>query len=198
MMSTAQEKTTRRSVAEQANAFALVLGEEFSLAFTFYDGARGTLVLAPPSEMPEVTPDEVIALATAGQADVRPLSDGRLRLVLPLRHGGKVTLVATANLTPLSAGPRKITGEFSGPLPGPEADLGRRVRHAAVTAGRSGEISFNRKSSALIDSIPSRRNSALKPISIESPENCTGTDSFASPTSCVRANTVSSPSAKRS
>ena len=66
------------------------------------------------------------------------------------------------------------------------------------TAGRSGLISFSRSSSPPTDSMPSRRNSALKPISSGSPANGAGSDSCASPTSCVCAETVSSPSAKRS
>ena len=65
------------------------------------------------------------------------------------------------------------------------------------TAGRSGLISFTRTSSPSIDSSPSRRKSALKPISSGSPVNAAGIDSRDSPTSCVRAITVSSPSAKR-
>jgi len=51
------------------------------------------------------------------------------------------------------------------------------------TAGRSGLISFSRSWSPSTDSIPSRRNSALKPISSGSPLNGTGSDSRASPTS---------------
>src|SRR5262249_483207 len=65
------------------------------------------------------------------------------------------------------------------------------------TPGRSGLISRKRSVPPGTDSIPSRRNSALKPISSGSPANETGSDSSASPTSCVRADTVSSPSAKR-
>src|SRR5439155_10466543 len=66
------------------------------------------------------------------------------------------------------------------------------------TAGRSGLINFSRTCSPVTDSTPSRRNSALNPISSASPPNETGSDSRASPTSWVCAEMVSSPSAKRS
>ena len=61
------------------------------------------------------------------------------------------------------------------------------------TAGRSGLISFRRTSSPSTDSSPSRRNSALKPISSGSPVNAAGSDSRASPTSCVRATPSARP-----
>ena len=69
---------------------------------------------------------------------------------------------------------------------------------ASISPGRSGEISFSSTSAASRASRPSRRNSGLKPISNGSPWNGTGTVSRASPTSGVRADTVSSPSAKLS
>src|SRR5262249_21849576 len=76
----------------------------------------------------------------------------------------------------------------------------RKFAHPSAwrTPGRKGLISRKRTVSPATDSIPSRRNSALKPISSGSPTKETGSDSSASPTSCVRADTVSSPSAKRS
>ena len=64
--------------------------------------------------------------------------------------------------------------------------------------GRSELISRSAISSVSTDSSPSRRNSGLNPISSGSPENGTGSDSFASPTSCVCAEIVTSPSANRS
>src|SRR5437763_206636 len=66
-----------------------------------------------------------------------------------------------------------------------------------MSPGRSGEISLSWTSSDWTDSMPSRRNSGLKPISSGSPANGAGSDSFASPTSCVWAEIFSSPSAKR-
>ena len=64
--------------------------------------------------------------------------------------------------------------------------------------GRSGEISFSTTSPPSMASRPSRRNSGLKPISSGSPANGTGSVSRASPTSGVRADTVSSPSVNAS
>ena len=64
--------------------------------------------------------------------------------------------------------------------------------------GRKGLIRRSAISSVATDSSPSRRNSGLNPISSGSPENGTGSDSFASPTSCVCAEIVTSPSANRS
>src|SRR5215218_8980479 len=67
-----------------------------------------------------------------------------------------------------------------------------------MSPGRSGLMSLSLTVSSTTDSRPSRRKSALKPISSGSPAYATGSDSRASPTSCVWADTVSSPSSKRS
>ena len=74
------------------------------------------------------------------------------------------------------------------PLPSP----------ASIRPGRSGLMSFRTRSPASTLSRPSRRKSGLKPISNGSPGNGTGSGSLASPTSGVCAETVSSPSLKRS
>src|SRR5581483_10923920 len=68
---------------------------------------------------------------------------------------------------------------------------------AVISPGRSGLISFRSISSDGTDSSPSRRKSALKPISSGSPVYATGSVSRVSPTSWLCADTVSSPSPKR-
>ena len=67
-----------------------------------------------------------------------------------------------------------------------------------IRPGRSGLISFRSSSSDSALSRPSRKNSGLKPISSASPAKGTGSDSLASPTSGVCADTSSVPSEKRS
>ncbi len=66
-----------------------------------------------------------------------------------------------------------------------------------MSPGRSGLISFSSTVSDCTASSPSRRKSALKPISSGSPVYGAGSDSRVSPTSWLCAETVSSPSAKR-
>jgi hypothetical protein len=64
--------------------------------------------------------------------------------------------------------------------PGRRIGMTRYVKSSPspwITAGRRGLISFRRTSSPSIDSRPSRRKSALKPISSVSPENAAGIDS---------------------
>src|SRR5438105_1949968 len=85
--------------------------------------------------------------------------------------------------------------------PGRRIGMTRYVKSSPspwITAGRRGLMSFTRTSSLSSSSRPSRRKSALNPISSTSPVYATGSDSCDSPTSCVRAITVSSPSANRS
>ena len=67
-----------------------------------------------------------------------------------------------------------------------------------TSPGRNGLMSLSCTLSVDTASSPSRRNSGLNPISRGSPAYSIGIDSRASPTSCVCAETVSSPSAKRS
>ena len=55
----------------------------------------------------------------------------------------------------------------------------------SIRPGRKGLISVSTSSSLAADSTPSRRNSALNPISKGSPVKATGSVSRDSPTSCV-------------
>ena len=98
----------RFSLEDQARALALVLRDEFGVAFAFYDAATG----APVSAREEVdeaalpgmllTPTQVAEITADGRARVTPLSEDRYQLALLLHEAGRPVLVAAAEVVGLA------------------------------------------------------------------------------------------------
>jgi HD-GYP domain-containing protein (c-di-GMP phosphodiesterase class II) len=108
----------RFSLANQAKALAVILREEFDVAFTCYDASTGVRVGlsdtpvsekgASPLEEKETGPffgdaSTVIELAADGKCRVTPLAHGRYQLAIPLYESGKAVLVAMAAIPALVA-----------------------------------------------------------------------------------------------
>jgi hypothetical protein len=91
--------------AEQAKALAVVLCEEFGVAFRFHDAADGSPIAGGRETTPAgLAPERVAEVVAAGRAEVTPLADeGKYRLALPVSHAGRVVLVAVAELRALAA-----------------------------------------------------------------------------------------------
>jgi HD-GYP domain-containing protein (c-di-GMP phosphodiesterase class II) len=90
--------------ADQAKALAVVLREEFGIAFRFHDAADGSPVPcgeegAPPHGL---APEYAVEIATGGRADVAALGSGIYRLALPVSHAGRPVLVAVGELPALA------------------------------------------------------------------------------------------------
>jgi hypothetical protein len=94
------------TAAEQAKALAVVLQEEFGVAFRFHDPADGSPIACGEggAAPPDLAPGRVVAIAADRRADVAALPDGRYRLALPLSHAGRPVLVAVGELAAV-AGP---------------------------------------------------------------------------------------------
>jgi HD-GYP domain-containing protein (c-di-GMP phosphodiesterase class II) len=90
--------------ADQAKALAVVLREEFGVAFRFH-GADGEPVSGDEEGAPAggPGPERVAALAAGGRAEVTALPDGTFRLALPLAHAGRPVLVAVGELPGIAA-----------------------------------------------------------------------------------------------
>jgi HD-GYP domain-containing protein (c-di-GMP phosphodiesterase class II) len=99
----------RYSLANQAKALAVILREEFDVAFDCYDASSGARIGSP--DTPEIG-DTLLAmdaatissLAAEGKARVTPLAHGRYQIVIPLYESGKAVLVAIAAIPALVAG----------------------------------------------------------------------------------------------
>src|SRR5262245_20196773 len=118
----------RLTPAEQAGALAPLLREEFGADFAFYDASTGAPLPPRGDEGSAWEPAAVIDFATAGRAGARPLADGRLQVALPLRQGGRVTLVARAALTAVATA-----------RAGLELECARLTRWARSVCDRLGE-----------------------------------------------------------
>jgi hypothetical protein len=92
------------SPADQAKALALVLREEFGVAFRFHDAADGGPLPSgdedPPA--PSLAPELVVEVAAGGRAEVTALPPGAFRIALPLSQAGRPVLVAVAVLPALT------------------------------------------------------------------------------------------------
>ena len=90
--------------ADQAKALALVLREEFGVAFRFHDAAEGgSLPSADDDVLPSaLAPELVVELAAGGQAEVTPLPTGALRVALPISQAARPALVAVAEMPALA------------------------------------------------------------------------------------------------
>src|SRR5215469_4261921 len=91
--------------AEQAKALAVVLCEEFGVAFRFHDAADGSPIGGAKEPTPAgLAPERVAEVVAAGRAEVTPLADeGKYRLALPVSHAGRIVLVAVGELRALAA-----------------------------------------------------------------------------------------------
>ncbi len=114
MLHRQQEKAPDRhsSSAEQAQAWAVALEEEFGVPFTLFDATSGTIIrgLTPPARLdpeakqrhgPEpgfMDPSAVLALAREGCARLTPLPDHRYRLALPVYVQRKPVFVAVSEM----------------------------------------------------------------------------------------------------
>jgi hypothetical protein len=90
--------------AEQAKALAVVLREEFGVAFRFHDAVDGGSIPSEDGTVPAaLAPERVAEVAAGGQAEVTPLACGGYRLALPVSHAGRPVLVAVGELAALAA-----------------------------------------------------------------------------------------------
>jgi hypothetical protein len=103
----AHARDRRLMATDRLEALSLVLHEEFSTPFLFYDGATGEpigdgdageLATWPLGRMPA----EVLAIAAQGRPHVSPWSCDHFRLVLPIRDADGSTLVAIGELPALA------------------------------------------------------------------------------------------------
>lgn len=92
----------RCSLVNQAKALAVILREEFDVAFICYDAVTGARISS--SEVQQTSDNTWVALETAtvnelaasGRAQVTPLPYNRYQLVIPVYERGKVVLLAVA------------------------------------------------------------------------------------------------------
>ena len=94
------------SLAQQARALGIVLGEEFNAPFSFCDAATGAPCPGPDAEpgrgaTVSVAPEAVFEAAADGRARVTRLADGAYQLLLVLYQAGKPVLVGAARLPAL-------------------------------------------------------------------------------------------------
>src|SRR5260370_11710434 len=111
-------KGRRYSLTDQAKALAVILREEFGVAFVLYDVAGGAVVWFQDFEefgdqAVELEPSLVTEVANEGRAQVRALPDGRYQLVLPLYESGETVLVAAAALTGLAPAEPHVAQEHA-------------------------------------------------------------------------------------
>ncbi|HLJ97622.1 MAG TPA: HD-GYP domain-containing protein [Gemmataceae bacterium] len=94
------EATERHPFAEQAQAWAIALEEEFGVPFTLFDAATGTMIPldAHVAEPVSLDPPAVLALAREGRARWTPLSEHHDQLALPLYAQRKLAFVAVAEV----------------------------------------------------------------------------------------------------
>src|ERR1700736_5375402 len=97
----------RSSVTEQAKALAVILREEFGVAFMFYDVERGEAVRGSEPESNGTsgeTLDSAAALELAGdgRARVTPLTDKRYQLSLLHYRAQKPVLLAVGRIDALA------------------------------------------------------------------------------------------------
>src|SRR5438132_601193 len=96
----------RYSLANKAKALAVILREEFDVAFVSYDAATGVRIGSSETQQCNDTwvaldASTVTELAAGGRAHVALLPYNRYELAIPLYEGGKVVLVAVAALPAL-------------------------------------------------------------------------------------------------
>src|SRR5438309_372848 len=90
--------------ADQAKALAVVLREEFGVAFHFHDATDGSPVAHGEEQAcPVLAPARVAEVAAGGRAEVAPLAGGSYRLALPVSHAGRPVLVAVGELPAVAA-----------------------------------------------------------------------------------------------
>lgn len=99
MLDRLPEQTTNRSSspAEQAQAWAVALAEEFGVPFMLFDAARGTILSGDPGVAPLDT-SAVVVVAKEGRARLTPLPGDRYQLALPLYAQRKPAFVAVAEV----------------------------------------------------------------------------------------------------
>jgi len=90
--------------ADQARALALVLREEFGVAFRFHDAADGGPMPCGDegASAPALAPELVVEVAAGGRAEVTALPPGSYRVALPLSHAGRPVLVAVGEVPALA------------------------------------------------------------------------------------------------
>jgi HD-GYP domain-containing protein (c-di-GMP phosphodiesterase class II) len=91
----------RYSLANKARALAVILREEFDVAFVSYDAATGLRIGSSETQQCNDTwvaleASTVTELAASGRAHVTLLPHHRYELAIPLYEGGRVILVAVA------------------------------------------------------------------------------------------------------
>src|SRR5712692_2541093 len=96
----------RYSLANKAKALAVILREEFDVAFVSYDALTGVRIGSSETQQCNDTwvaleASTVTELAAAGRAHVTLLPYNRYELAIPLHEGGKVILVAVAAIAAL-------------------------------------------------------------------------------------------------
>ncbi len=107
----------RYSLANKAKALAVILREEFDVAFVSYDATTGGRIGSSETQQASDTwvaleASTVAELAAAGRAHVTLLPYNRYELAIPLYEGGKVVLVAVAAVPALaSPGPHAAQEE---------------------------------------------------------------------------------------
>lgn len=106
MVPRATHSGRRLSLSDQAKALAVILQEEFGVAFVCYDVATGARVSA--SDAPEANGSAaweaatVSELSAKGRALVMPPADGRYPLAIPLYDSGQAVLLAVASVPALA------------------------------------------------------------------------------------------------
>jgi HD-GYP domain-containing protein (c-di-GMP phosphodiesterase class II) len=97
----------RFSVADQANAHAIILKQEFGAPFAFYDAATGQRVEMKGHDEPRecvaaLEPEAVVRLAQEGQAAAVLMARNRFQLWMVLFEGRTPVLVAVGELPALA------------------------------------------------------------------------------------------------
>jgi HD-GYP domain-containing protein (c-di-GMP phosphodiesterase class II) len=103
----AGSKERHFSLSEQAQAFAVVLREEFGIPFTLCDATTGEVVWSEdPDELAEASAgwkqSLIQQMATEEQARVTPMAKGQYQLILPLHEDGRLVLIAVGVLSALT------------------------------------------------------------------------------------------------
>lgn len=106
----------RAGQMEQVHALAVVLREEFGIAFLFYDASTGELLHAQettPGDHPSVEwKREIIGeLAKSGQAQVQAIAPGYYELALPIFEANRPLLLAVGVLSGLARNAAETAGE---------------------------------------------------------------------------------------
>ncbi len=111
-----QPKDRQFSLLAQANAFAVVLREEFGVPFGLYDARTGEAVWSPdPAELAEPPSSWkqsfILQMAAEERGRVTSMGDGHYQLILPLHEGGKLILIALGVLPALTRTPSESAQE---------------------------------------------------------------------------------------